>query len=130
AGANGVHLTTKSIDAATIRRTFGGDFVIGASTHSVEEARAAKEGGASFAVFGPVFDTSSKREYSAAVGVAELANVTRKLGNFPVLALGGLTMENFTLCLNAGASGIAGISLFNRSHELKKIAARIKNGRV
>ena len=128
AGADGVHLTTKSLDAATIRRTFGDDFVIGASTHSVEEARVAKKGGANFAVFGPVFDTSSKRQYGAPVGVAELASVTRKLGDFPVLALGGLTMDNFEVCLNAGAIGIAGISLFGRLDELKKVVARIKTG--
>ena len=129
AGANGVHLTTRSLDAATIRRTFGDDFVIGASTHSVEQARAAAEGGASFAVFGPVFDTSSKRDYGRPVGLGELATVTRKLGDFPVLALGGLNMDNFALCLNAGARGIAGISLFNQSQDFKTIAARIKNGK-
>jgi thiamine-phosphate pyrophosphorylase len=46
AGAQGVHLATQSIDAATIRRSFGHDFVIGVSTHSVEEARAAQKAGA------------------------------------------------------------------------------------
>ena len=128
AGAAGVHLTTRSIDAATIRRIFGSDFVIGVSTHSVDEARSAKEAGADFIVFGPVFDTSSKREYGAPVGVEELSNVTGKIGDFPMLALGGVTMDNFALCLNAGARGIAGISLFNQPQNLKCIAVRIKNG--
>lgn len=128
AGADGVHLTSQSIDASNIRRTFGDNFVIGVSTHSYAEARAAKQRGANFAVFGPVFDTPSKRRYGAPVGVAELLQVTRKLGDFPVLALGGLTIDNFEPCLNAGATGIAGISLFGKSHELKKIVARIKKG--
>lgn len=128
AGADGVHLTGQSIDASNIRRTFGDNFVIGVSTHSFEEARTAKQGGANFAVFGPVFDTPSKRYYGAPIGVAELSHVTRKLGDFPVLALGGLTTDNFALCLNAGATGIAGISLFGKSHELKNIVTRIKNG--
>src|SRR5215213_3988547 len=59
AGADGVHLTTRSLEAAVVRRAFGEDFLIGVSAHSLEEARAARDGGADFAVFGPVFDTPS-----------------------------------------------------------------------
>jgi thiamine-phosphate pyrophosphorylase len=128
AGADGVHLATLSIDAARIRGTFGNEFLIGVSTHSVAEARTAKDAGADFIVFGPVFDTSSKRGYGSPVGVVGLSRVTRELTDFPVLALGGITMENFTHCLSAGARGIAGISLFSQPHELKTIAAQIKNG--
>jgi len=128
AGADGVHLTTRSIDAATIRRVFGNDFVIGVSTHSVDEARLAKEAGADFIVFGPVFDTSSKREYGAPVGVEKLSNVTGEVDDFPVLALGGVTMDNFALCLNAGAHGVAGISLFSQLQAFASIAAQVKNG--
>jgi len=126
AGAHGVHLTKLSIDAATIRRTFASEFLIGVSTHSVAEARMAKDSGADFIVFGPVFDTSSKREYGTPVGVEELSCVTRELTNFPVLALGGITMENLALCLNAGARGIAGISLFSQPHDLRSSAVQIE----
>ena len=128
ADADGVHLTGQSIDSSNIRRTFGDNFVIGVSTHSFEQARAAKQVGANFAVFGPVFATPSKRHYGTPIGVEQLFHVTRELGEFPVLALGGLTMDNFDLCLNAGASGIAGITVFGKLHELKQIVARIKNG--
>ena len=128
AGADGVHLTTHSIDAVTIRRTFGNDFVIGVSTHSVDEARSARDAGADFIVFGPVFDTASKREYGVPVGVEKLSHVTGELADFTVLALGGITMDNFALCLNAGAHGIAGISLFSQPQAFARIAAQIKNG--
>jgi thiamine-phosphate pyrophosphorylase len=57
--ADGVHLTTRSLGADVIRKTFGDQFLIGSSTHSLAEARAAKEGGANFVVFGPIFDSSS-----------------------------------------------------------------------
>ncbi len=127
AGADGVHLTAQSIDVASIRHTFGNNFMIGASTHSAEEARAARTGGANFIVFGPVFETVSKREYGAPVGIEKLSHVTRELADFPVLALGGITMDNFGLCLNAGARGVAGISLFSKPQNLESIAARIKN---
>jgi len=112
AGAAGVHLTTQSIAAATIRRTFGEDFLIGASTHSLEEATTAREAGANFAVFGPVFETGSKLEYGRPLGLKALAEISRRLAPFPLLALGGISTENAQACLSAGASGIAGISLF------------------
>src|SRR5438874_2297354 len=61
AGAHGVHLTTHSLNAATIRKAFGDNFLIGASTHSSDKARQARDEGADFAVFGPVFQTKSKQ---------------------------------------------------------------------
>ena len=128
AGADGVHLTTTSVDAATIRKIFGPEFLIGASTHSVEEARSSRQGGADFVVFGPVFETSSKREYGTPVGVEKLAAATREFDGFPVLALGGVTMDNFGLCLDAGARGVAGIGLFSHPQELERIAAQIRDG--
>jgi thiamine-phosphate pyrophosphorylase len=127
AGAAGVHLTTRSIDSKTIRRTCGDDFVIGISTHSLEEAHLAKEGAADFIVFGPVFATSSKPEYTP-VGLAELSNVTRELDDFPVLALGGVTRQNLADCLRAGAQGVAGISLFREPQTLMSIITQVKQG--
>jgi thiamine-phosphate pyrophosphorylase len=55
AGADGVHLTSQSLPANVVRKMFGPEFVIGVSTHSFEEARAAQAAGADFVVFGPVF---------------------------------------------------------------------------
>jgi thiamine-phosphate pyrophosphorylase len=121
AGADGVHLTTQSIDAATIRRTFGEDFLIGVSTHSLAEAEVAKEVGADFVVFGPVFATPSKENYGLPAGLRKLESVAKELAPFPVLALGGVTVTNARECLRAGASGIAGISLFEDFERLNEI---------
>ncbi len=52
AGAHGVHLTTQSLEPAVVRQAFGDKFLIGSSTHSLEEARRARESGADFIVFG------------------------------------------------------------------------------
>lgn len=112
AGADGVHLTTTSIDTGVVRRTFGGDFLIGVSTHSLAEAQAASNRGADFAVFGPVFPTQSKERYGEPLGLNKLEEVARELNPFPILALGGMTAERIQPCLSAGAAGIAGISLF------------------
>ncbi|HYJ47492.1 MAG TPA: thiamine phosphate synthase, partial [Pyrinomonadaceae bacterium] len=88
ARADGVHLTTRSIEAGIIRRTFGKDFLIGVSTHSLIEAQGARAGGADFAVFGPVFDTPSKRAYGPPVGIESLREVAKSLRPFPIIALG------------------------------------------
>jgi thiamine-phosphate pyrophosphorylase len=112
AGADGVHLTSQSLPAGVVRRTFGSEFLIGVSTHSLDEARAARDGGADFVVFGPVFETESKRGFGAPQGLDKLRQVADELRGFPVLAIGGISLENAGACFDAGASGVAAISLF------------------
>ncbi len=113
AGADGVHLTTRSLEPRIVRQKFGDDFLIGASTHSFAEATTARDEGADFVVFGPIFQTQSKAAYGPPLGLDRLANVTSKLAPFPVVALGGISSDNARECLRAGASGVAGISLFS-----------------
>jgi len=112
AGADGVHLTTHSLPTEVVRRTFGDEFLIAVSTHSAREASVARRSGADFVVFGPVFETASKSEYGAPLGLANLERVSAELSPFPVLALGGLTINNVAACIQAGAQGIAGIRMF------------------
>jgi len=114
AGADGVHLTAQSLPADVARDICGPDFLIGVSTHSLAEARAAQVTGADFVVFGPIFETESKRAFGEPQGLDKLREVAAELGEFPVLAIGGITRENLASCIEAGASGIAGISLFER----------------
>ena len=124
AGASGVHLTTRSLRSATVRGMFGNDFLIGASTHSVEEVERAQGEGADFVVFGPVYETASKRDYGPPVGLEQL----RKAATFelPVLALGGMRLENAADCFAAGASGIAAISLFSEANSLAENVNRLR----
>lgn len=125
AGADGVHLTTRSVAPEVIRQTFGAKFLIGASTHSLTEARAACRGGADFAVFGPIFPSPSKEKYGPPLGVAPLIEATRELFPFPLIALGSISLANVNDCLKAGASGIAGITLFGDPHTLAKTVETI-----
>jgi len=109
-----VHLTAQSLPADVVRNICGPDFLIGVSTHSLAEARAAHAADADFVVFGPIFDTESKRAFGEPQGLDKLREITSALGEFPVIAIGGITCENFASCIAAGASGIAGISMFER----------------
>lgn len=125
AGCDGVHLTTKSLDTSVVRRVFGEEFLIGVSAHTVDEARAASACGADFAVFGPVFDTPSKRAYGPPVGVEALTEAARELSPFPLVALGGVGVEQVEEVLRAGAAGVAGIRLFASGQNLARIVHHI-----
>ena len=121
AGADGVHLTTRSFEPAVVRRAFGPEFLIGVSTHSLTEATEARDGGADFVVFGPVFQTSSKQTYGEPVGLDQLRNTASSLKGFPVLALGGVATDNIRDCFRAGASGIAAIRLLSDPAKLADV---------
>lgn len=126
ANAAGVHLSTKSLEPGIIRKNFGDDFLIGVSTHSSVEAAAARDQKADFVVFGPVFPTASKAEFGSPVGLGELRRTTSQLEGFPVLALGGVDVDNAHQCFVAGAAGVAGITLFSAPDQIAVVASRIK----
>lgn len=124
AAAAGVHLPTHGFPVAEVRRHYP-HLLVGASCHTLEELRRAQEAGADFAVFGPVYETASKRPYGPPLGVQKLAEAVG-VARIPVLALGGLNLENAGACLQAGAAGIAAISLFQNAADFKQTVARLR----
>jgi thiamine-phosphate pyrophosphorylase len=122
AGADGIHLGGQSAPPEVVRRHVDKDFLVGVSCHSMEEALKAEAGGADYILLGPVFDTPSKRQYGPPLGLNKLSEVAERI-RIPVLALGGITVERIRPCLEAGATGIAGIRLFQ---EGPSIAGRIR----
>lgn len=133
AGAGGVHLGRASAPATEVVRWLRArnappEFVVGVSCHSLEEAQQAEIAGANYVFFGPVFDSPSKRPFGAPQGIARLAEVCHA-AKLPVLAIGGVNEENAGQCLDAGASGIAAIRLFQQSESaaapLKATIARL-----
>lgn len=102
-GADGVHLTSKSYTAKEARRLLGEKRLIGASTHSVEEALKAEDDGADFVTFGPVFETPSKAGMGCPLGLEKLKEAARKL-SIPVYGLGGIGPSNIEQAAATGAS--------------------------
>lgn len=125
AGADGVHLTSRSLPVDAVRRSFGSELLIGVSTHCVEEAEVARAGGADFVVFGPVYEPLSK-PYGTPVGVQGLSRVASAVSPLPVIALGGVDLGNFAECLRAGAAGVAAITMFNDRDRLPEVAREVR----
>jgi len=129
ANAAGVHLGEKSLPLEVVsewRRSAGrSDFLIGLSCHSLESARAAERGGADYIFFGPVFATPSKAAYGAPQGIDRLREACTSV-EIPVLAIGGVNLENARECIAAGAAGIAAIRLFQDAAQSAELAAQIK----
>lgn len=124
-GCDGVHLASDSLDPSTVRGTFGPDFIVGVSTHSFAEARDARDAGADFVLLGPVFDTPSKRAYGPPLGLAALEEAARALSPFPIVAVGGIEVENIARVFDAGASGVAAIRMFSNPATLAEAARAV-----
>lgn len=146
-GAGGVHLGETGLPVADVtkwvKRTASGvvvsddgvasqfpaaarqDFLIGASCHSLESAKAAVRDGADYIFFGPVFATPSKVKSGEPQGVKKLAEVCNAVA-LPVIAIGGITIENARECVAAGAAGIAAIRLFQDAAEPAQVISELK----
>jgi len=132
AGAAGVHLGRESLGARDVVTWCSGghapaDFLVGVSCHSLEEAREAESAGAAYILFGPVFDTPSKRGMGEPQGGARLAEICRGVA-IPVLAIGGVSEENAGDCIRAGAAGIAAIRMLQDARDaeaLKEVVRRL-----
>lgn len=119
-GAHGVHLPAGDLPPSEIRAIFARANVVGpvvgVSTHSQAEIVYAEAHGADFAVFGPVFEKDGSANPEGLEQLREVSSFTKsRAAALPVIALGGITLTNAVLCLQAGAAGIAGIRLFQEN---------------
>ncbi len=136
AGADGVHLRSDDVAASEARVIFSKAGVvapvIAVSCHTAAEVRMAESHGADFAVFAPVFGKAGE----AGSGTAALRAACQPDGRpvnvegvgssgMPVLALGGVTLENAAECRRAGAAGVAGIRLF-QENDVGEVVRRLR----
>jgi thiamine-phosphate pyrophosphorylase len=106
ASLDGVHLPGDGLPVAQVRPLVR---TLTVSCHSLEEAVQAERDGADYIIFGPVFETPGKK----AVGIDALRRICQSL-KIPVLAIGGINVENTAAAIEAGAAGIAAIRMFQQ----------------
>jgi thiamine-phosphate pyrophosphorylase len=116
-GADGVHLGQDDLPPAEARRLLGADAIVGWSTHSLEQLDHAAGEPVDYVAFGPVFPTATKPDAEPVVGLAGL-RAARARTVRPLVAIGGLTLQNARDAAAAGADGLAVISALMSAPEL------------
>jgi thiamine-phosphate pyrophosphorylase len=132
-GADGVHLGQDDFPVPAARR-LAPDLIIGASTHSIEEARRAQDEGSSYLNIGPVFPTGTKRwegEFLGVEGVKRIARVTK----IPFTVMGGIKKEHFPELVRAGARTLVLVTAVTAApdpcraaHELLELLGSLRQG--
>ena len=108
--ADGVHLGQDDLPPEAARRLLGKEFIIGISTHTVEQAQQAWKLPVDYLAIGPIFPTKTKSDPEPTVGLAGLSAVRKAVGDFPIVAIGGITAGTTASVIDAGATSVALIS--------------------
>lgn len=118
----GAHLPGSGLSLLEARKLMGTDRLLGKSVHSIDEARRAERDGADYIIFGPVYDTESKRSFGGPQGLDKLSQAASGV-KIPVYAIGGIVPERASEVRKAGAAGMAVMS-FILDHPDPEEAAR------
>lgn len=122
----GVHLGQDDLPPAAARKVIGPDAMLGFSTHNENQLRKADAEPVDYIALGPIFTTGSKRNPDPVVGVDELKRM-RSITSKPLVAIGGITIENSRAVLDAGADSVAVISaLLPETGDLAALGTRVR----
>jgi thiamine-phosphate pyrophosphorylase len=127
-GVDGVHLRANDISPEKVRNVWReangrNDPIIAVSCHTEADVIAAQQSGADFVAFGPIFEKKGSSDPQVAT-LELLRSVCRH--RIPIFALGGVTTENARSAVAAGAKGVAGIRLFQKS-DMKATVANLRS---
>ena len=122
--ADGVHIGQSDGDIVATRARIGCDKILGVSASTIEEALEAERAGADYLGVGAVFPTSSKND-AENVSLSTLRDICNAV-SIPVVAIGGITLENVSLLNGSGICGIAVISAIYAQKDIQNAAKRLK----
>jgi len=122
-GADGVHLGQEDLPAKAARRLLGKGRLLGISTHSLEQALKAQEDGADYIGVGPIFKTGTKETGYEPRGPSLIRDIRLNV-TIPILAIGGITLENVSEVITAGADGVAVISAVVGAPDVREATRR------
>ena len=112
----GVHVGQDDDSIEVARRKAGRDILIGKSTHSLVQARAAEREGADYIGFGPIFATPTKPDY-APIGFVDIQRVHAEV-NLPIFCIGGINIDNLQGVIDAGAKRVVMVSALLKAHNI------------
>ncbi|MCR4293882.1 MAG: thiamine phosphate synthase [Candidatus Kuenenia sp.] len=122
--ADGVHLGWQSMPVSRVRNLIGFERIIGISAHTLQEALQAQDSGADYITYGPIFKTPSKEGVVEPTGTEALRELKEKI-KIPIIALGGITVDNAESVMESGADGIAVVSSILKSDNPENTAQRL-----
>ena len=123
-GADGVHVGKSDMPVDQIRKLAGNDFIIGATTKTVEQAKAAEENGADYLGVGAVFPTNTK-ENVIRITIPQLKEIVSST-DLPSVAIGGIKLSNMHLLKDCGADGIAVVTAVFAAADIKKATEELR----
>ena len=123
-GADGVHVGADDMDVAGIRKLAGEGFIIGATAKTPEQAQKAQQQGADYLGCGALFASPTKTN-ARPMTIATLKAITSSV-DIPVVAIGGLTLDNIDIIKDSGVSGAAVISAVFAEKDIQSAAAALK----
>ena len=118
-GAAGVHVGQGDLPPAVVRRLLGPEKIVGYSTHTLEQVRAADSEPVDYIAFGPVFSTSTKQDTEPVAGVEGLREA-RKLTSKPLVAIGGIQPQNVSQVIENGADSVSMVSAWQDADNIPK----------
>ena len=112
----GVHVGKDDAPIEIVRQKVTRDILVGKSTHSVDQARAAAREGADYIGFGPIFATPTKPDY-APIGLEDISRVHTEV-NLPIFCIGGINIDNLQSVIDAGAKRVVMVSALLKAHHI------------
>ncbi|MCK5708225.1 MAG: thiamine phosphate synthase [Candidatus Aureabacteria bacterium] len=116
--ADGVHLGQDDIPLKTARKILGKDKIIGITVYNEEDAKTAIEESADYIALAPIFKTTTKLDVKAPIGITLIKKI-KSFSKIPLIAIGGITIDNSKSVIEAGADGICAISAIITKDDVK-----------
>ena len=125
-GAAGVHVGQEDLSPAVARKQLGPAAIVGYSTHTAAQVKLALSEPVSYIAVGPVFGTATKDTGYSAVGLDFVSEAARLSGSIPIVAIGGVRLENARAAIDAGASSVAVISDLLAGNPVERVRAFLR----
>lgn len=117
--ADGIHVGQEDTEVEKFR-SFAKNKIVGVSVHTINQLELAIANGADYAGIGPIYETSTKDDARAPVGLTLLEEAKTQYPKFPIVAIGGISTDNSFNVRQTGVNGVAVISAISHSNNIKE----------